>query len=166
MKMTRRKFLNVSTAAAVVCAATLLPVEKAAAAQQTMTAQELLEQAYLYAFPLVLLDATRKVSTNAETPNDTRAPINQFIHSEKLADAAFRTVVTPNVDTASMTGQTVRNADGSVDVTLSHVMPENTENWLPIGETEFHLFLRIYKPDWNALRGWQPPTVCVKSTQM
>lgn len=59
-----------------------------------------------------------------------------------------------------------RNADGSVDVTLSHVMPENTENWLPIGETEFHLFLRIYKPDWNALRGWQPPTVCVKSTQM
>ena len=24
------------------------------------------------------------------------------------------------------------------------------------------LFLRIYKPDWNALSGWQPPTVCVK----
>lgn len=104
MKMTRRDFLNVSTAAAVVCAATLLPVEKAAAAQQTMAAQDLLEQAYLYAFPLVLMDATRKVSTNTETPNDTRAPINQFIHSEKLADSAFRTVVTPNVDTASMTG--------------------------------------------------------------
>ena len=33
MKMTRRDFLNVSTAAAVVCAATLLPVEKAPAAQ-------------------------------------------------------------------------------------------------------------------------------------
>ena len=99
MKMTRREFLNVSTAAAVVCAATLLPVEKAAAAQQTMAAQELLEQAYLYAFPLVLMDATRKVSTNTETPNGTRAPINQFIHAEKLADAASRAVVTPNVDT-------------------------------------------------------------------
>ena len=99
MKMTRRGFLNVSTAAAVVCAATLLPVEKAAAAQQTMAAQELLEQAYLYAFPLVLMDATRKVSTNTETPNGTRAPINQFIHAEKLADAASRAVVTPNVDT-------------------------------------------------------------------
>ena len=99
MKMTRREFLNVSTAAAVVCAATLLPVEKAAAAQQTMAAQELLEQAYLYAFPLVLMDATRKVSTNTETPNSTRAPINQFIHAEKLADAASRAVVTPNVDT-------------------------------------------------------------------
>ena len=47
MKMARRDFLNVSTAAAVVCAAALLPVEKAAAAQQTMAAQELLEQAYL-----------------------------------------------------------------------------------------------------------------------
>ena len=99
MKMTRRDFLNVSTAAAVVCAATLLPVEKAAAAQQTLTAQSLLEQAYLYAFPLVLMDATRKVSTNTETPNGTRAPINQFIHAEKLADAASRAVVTPNVDT-------------------------------------------------------------------
>ena len=99
MKMTRREFLNVSTAAAVVCAATLLPVEKAAAAQQTLTAQSLLEQAYLYAFPLVLMDATRKVSTNTETPNGTRAPINQFIHAEKPADAASRAVVTPNVDT-------------------------------------------------------------------
>ena len=99
MKLTRREFLNVSTAAAVVCAATLLPVEKAAAAQQTLTAQSLLEQAYLYAFPLVLMDATRKVSTNTETPNSTRAPINQFIHAEKLADAASRAVVTPNVDT-------------------------------------------------------------------
>ena len=58
MKMTRRDFLNVSTAAAVVCAATLLPVEKAAAAQQTLAAQNLLEQAYLYAFPLVIMDAT------------------------------------------------------------------------------------------------------------
>lgn len=69
-----------------------------------MAAQELLEQAYLYAFPLVLMDATRKVSTNTETPNDTRAPINQFIHAKKLADAASRAVVTPNVATASMTG--------------------------------------------------------------
>lgn len=99
MKMTRRDFLNVSTAAAVVCATALLPVEKAAAAQQTMAAQELLEQAYLYAFPLVLMDATRKVSTNTETPNGTRAPINQFCHAEKLANATTRVVVTPNVDT-------------------------------------------------------------------
>ena len=40
MKMARRDFLNISTAAAVVCATVLLPVEKAAAAQQMMAAQE------------------------------------------------------------------------------------------------------------------------------
>ena len=49
-----------------------------------------------------------------------------------------------------------------MDVTTSHAMPENTENRLLIRETEFHSFLRIYKPDWNALSGWQPPTVYVK----
>ena len=27
-----------------------------------------------------------------------KAPVNQFIHSAALADAQFRTVVTPNVD--------------------------------------------------------------------
>lgn len=76
MKMTRRDFLNVSTAAAVVCAATLLPVEKAAAAQQTLAAQNLLEQAYLYAFPLVIMDATRTASTNTRTATSNKAPIN------------------------------------------------------------------------------------------
>ena len=97
MKMARRDFLNVSTAAAVVCATALLPVEKAAAAQQTMAAQELLEQAYLYAFPLVLMDATRKVSTSTEAPNSTRAPINQFCHAEKLADAHGLCKINPDI---------------------------------------------------------------------
>ena len=99
MKMTRREFLNVSTAAAAVCAATLLPVEKAAAAQQAMGTQDLLEQAYLYAFPLVIMDATRTFSTNTRTATSDKAPINQFIHAKKLADATTRVVVTPNVDT-------------------------------------------------------------------
>ena len=99
MKMTRREFLNVSTAAAAVCAATLLPVEKAAAAQQAMGAQDLLEQAYLYAFPLVIMDATRTFSTNTRTATSNKAPINQFIHAKKLANATTRVVVTPNVDT-------------------------------------------------------------------
>ena len=96
MKMARRDFLNVSTAAAVVYATALLPVEKAAA-QQMMAAQELLEQAYLYSFPLVLMDATRKVSTNTETPNSTRAPINQFCHAEKLADAHGLCKINPDI---------------------------------------------------------------------
>lgn len=98
MKMTRRDFLSLSTAAAVACGAALLPVEKAAAAQMPVS-QGLLEEAYLYALPLIIMDATRKVSTNTETATGSRAPVNQFIHAAKLADAATRTVVTPNVDT-------------------------------------------------------------------
>lgn len=59
----------------------------------------LVSEAYTYAFPLVIMDATKTVSTNTETPVTSRAPVNQFIHAQKLADAQFRTVVTPNVDT-------------------------------------------------------------------
>ena len=54
------------------------------------------------------------------------------------------------------------NADGSVDVILSADAPEDTTNWLPIAKGGFHLFLRIYKPDWNTLNNWQAPTVDVR----
>lgn len=57
------------------------------------------EEAYIYAFPLVLMDATMKASTNTVSPTTKRAPVNQFIHGANTADAKFKTVVTPNVDT-------------------------------------------------------------------
>ena len=60
---------------------------------------ETVEDAYVYAFPLVLMDATETSATNTEEVVTKKAPVNQFIHSVALADAQFRTVVTPNVDT-------------------------------------------------------------------
>lgn len=63
------------------------------------TAWALVGEAYTFAFPLVIMDATKTLSTNTEGPVAGRAPVNQFIHAQKLADAQFRTVVTPNVDT-------------------------------------------------------------------
>ena len=57
------------------------------------------EDAYVYAFPLVIMDATKISATNTEEAVTEKAPVNQFIHSVALADAQFRTVVTPNVDT-------------------------------------------------------------------
>ncbi len=60
---------------------------------------ELVGEAYIYAFPLVLTDATKTVSTNTDGTVTGRAPVNQINHVKKLADASFRTVVTPNVDT-------------------------------------------------------------------
>ena len=60
---------------------------------------KMVSEAYIYAFPLVLTDATKTLSTNTDGTVAGRAPVNQFNHAKKLADASFRLVVTPNVDT-------------------------------------------------------------------
>ena len=59
---------------------------------------KMVSEAYIYALPLVLTNATKTLSTNTDGTMESRAPVNQFSHAEKLADASFRTVVTPNVD--------------------------------------------------------------------
>lgn len=65
-----------------------------------VTESELKEAVY-YTFPLMIMDATESVETNAETfvPGIPRAPVNQLIHAVKMADASSKSVVTPNVDT-------------------------------------------------------------------
>lgn len=61
---------------------------------------DLVEKAYIYAFPLMIMDTTMKVSTNTEEVQDMgKAPANQWMHAKKLATSKFRQVVTPNVDT-------------------------------------------------------------------
>lgn len=56
-------------------------------------------QAYLYGFPLVVMDVTRQVSTGVPSPQGARAPVNQFAHVMKYPDASFKDVVRANVDT-------------------------------------------------------------------
>ena len=55
----------------------------------TETVWETVSKAYIYAFPLVLTDATKTLSTNTDGTMTGRAPINQFNHAQKLADASF-----------------------------------------------------------------------------
>ena len=76
-----------------------LLVSGCAFAEEANDVWKTVEDAYLYAFPLLLMDATKTLSTNCEEPVAGRAPINQFMHGRGTADASFRTVVTPNVDT-------------------------------------------------------------------
>ena len=57
------------------------------------------KDAYVYAFPLVLMDATKTSATNTETAGPNKAPVNQFIHRDTLADPQAKNVVSPNVDT-------------------------------------------------------------------
>ena len=51
------------------------------------------------------------------------------------------------------------NDDDSVDVILSKDAPEDTANWLPVGDGGFHLYMRIYTPDMDALETWTAPTI-------
>ena len=54
------------------------------------------------------------------------------------------------------------NEDGTLDITLSKEAPEDTSNWLPVSDEEFHLFMRIYLPDMNALETWEAPVIRVQ----
>jgi hypothetical protein len=56
-------------------------------------------EAYIYSYPLVLMEITRRVSTNVETAKGLHAPMNQFAHLRAYPDHSFREVVRPNADT-------------------------------------------------------------------
>ena len=58
-------------------------------------------KAYVYGYPLILMDLTRKVGTNVEAPGikQSSAPINQFGHYREFPDHNLTDVVKPNVDT-------------------------------------------------------------------
>jgi hypothetical protein len=55
--------------------------------------------AYVYAYPLVTMEMTRRVMTNVEKPEGTRAPMGQLIRLRTYPDASFRDVTAPNADT-------------------------------------------------------------------
>ncbi|WP_280231799.1 DUF1254 domain-containing protein [Nocardia cyriacigeorgica] len=57
-------------------------------------------EAYIYLYPLVTTDETRRQQTNgAPGSKPSFGPPNQFHHIREFPDAAFRTVVRPNFDT-------------------------------------------------------------------
>ncbi|MEZ5786938.1 MAG: DUF1254 domain-containing protein [Xanthobacteraceae bacterium] len=56
-------------------------------------------EAYIYGYPLVTLEMTRRVITNVVAPDGTRAPMGQFIKMRQYPNASFRDVTAPNADT-------------------------------------------------------------------
>src|SRR5262252_7229891 len=57
------------------------------------------EEAYIFGYPLVLMDITRGVSTSVSKAGTTKAPINQLCHLRAFPDYTFNDVVSPNADT-------------------------------------------------------------------
>ena len=56
-------------------------------------------EAYLYFYPLVTMEVTRKQLTNAERPAGIQAPMNSFANIPAYPTADMRAVVRPNFDT-------------------------------------------------------------------
>src|SRR5262245_17407976 len=64
-------------------------------------AREIAQELYVWAYPLVIMDVTGRVSTNHEAPTGIpgQAPVNQIAHAQAFPPATFRDVVRPNFDT-------------------------------------------------------------------
>ena len=76
----------------------LLPPSPAAAVTPD-EARAIGVDAYIYGYPLVTMEMTRRVMTNVEKPVGTRAPMGQLIRMRTYPDASFRDVTAPNADT-------------------------------------------------------------------
>ena len=61
---------------------------------------EVAANAYLYAYPLVLMELTRRIAANvADTRQFSKAPMNQFANVPAFPDATYTDIVRPNQDT-------------------------------------------------------------------
>src|SRR5271156_6801568 len=99
-KITHRTFMNGALALAV--AATLLTGCKTSSPATKLTATEATQlgtDAYIFGYPLVTMEYTRRVLTNVRGPMGLRAPAGQFGKAREYPNASFRDVTAPNADT-------------------------------------------------------------------
>ena len=62
-------------------------------------ARELAIEAYIYAYPLVTMEITRRVMTNVETPSGSKAPMGRFARLRTYPAVDDHSVTAPNADT-------------------------------------------------------------------
>lgn len=60
--------------------------------------------AYIFGYPLVTMEMTRRVFTNVARPEATRGPMGQIVKVRQYPDASYRDVTAPNADTLYTTG--------------------------------------------------------------
>jgi hypothetical protein len=72
------------------------------ASAQSLTpkeAQTIAEDAYVYGYPLVTMELTRRSLTNVARPNGKSAPMGSFVNIPKYPAASDKRVTAPNADT-------------------------------------------------------------------
>ncbi len=82
--------------AAIVSCAAPLPV---GASEPNVAALADAIEAYIYGYPLVTMEMTRRVMTNVAAPAGSHAPMGHLLRMRKYPSAAFRDVTAPNADT-------------------------------------------------------------------
>jgi hypothetical protein len=97
MKLIRSSFGLACGAVAMALLMTNLPSQ--AAPLTAAEATELGTEAYIYGYPLITMEYTRRVITNVEKPQGTHAPMGQLIRLREYPNASFRDVTAPNADT-------------------------------------------------------------------
>ena len=109
--VSRRKILlGGTTLAAATAMGSAGPIQTAQAQQQRPASVstalppdqigEVAVSAYLYAYPLISMEMTRRLSTNVtDTRQFAKAPMNQFANLPAFPDATYTDIARPNADT-------------------------------------------------------------------
>jgi hypothetical protein len=98
MRPTRLNSLIV--VAALLAASCLLSAPAQSADKLTPeAAQKIAKDAYIYGYPLVTMEMTRRVMTNVRELEGTHAPMGHLVRLRSYPTAAFRDVTAPNADT-------------------------------------------------------------------
>lgn len=89
-------WLKMLTLAVVALAGVSAGVQEKLGAQETVASGV---EAYVYGYPLVTMEMTRRVMTNVATPAGAHAPMGQFLLMRTYPDAKFKDITAPNADT-------------------------------------------------------------------
>ncbi len=98
---TRARRTALSAAAMLACLIPISACGKATAEGKPLpkNAAGIAVEAYVYGYPLVTMDQTRRVATNVAVPEDSRAPMGQFANMSSYPDARYHDVTAPNANT-------------------------------------------------------------------
>ena len=99
----KKSFAGMMLAVLLAATGLVAPSISAAASTDSISEQEAYEigvEAYVYLYPLISMDITRRVLTNYESgAKPGVGPVNAFHHMRTFPSADFRDVVRPNFDT-------------------------------------------------------------------
>ena len=100
MKISKHIFIKSALACGTVAMAMLMTSFSSQAASVTASeATELGTEAYIYGYPLVTMEYTRRIITNVDKVEGTHGPMGQLIRLREYPNASFRDVTAPNADT-------------------------------------------------------------------